>query len=62
MGLLQGIKVVELAQWIAVPAAILSDWGAEVVKIEHPSAGAWDYFNYGNDARSGITIEGRAMA
>jgi len=41
MELLQGIKVVELAQWIAVPAAaaILSDWGADVVKIEDPRGG-----------------------
>ena len=41
MGLLRGIKVVELAQWIAAPAAaaILSDWGADVIKIEEPSGG-----------------------
>lgn len=41
MSLLQGIKVVELAQWIAAPAAaaILSDWGADVIKIEDPMGG-----------------------
>ncbi|MBM4433272.1 MAG: CoA transferase, partial [Chloroflexi bacterium] len=41
MGPLGGIKVVELAQWIAAPAAaaILSDWGAEVIKIEEPAGG-----------------------
>jgi len=41
MGLLQGIKIVELAHWIAAPAAaaILSDWGAEVIKIEDPRGG-----------------------
>ena len=41
MGPLQGIKVVELAQWIAAPAAtaILSDWGADVIKIEDPAGG-----------------------
>ena len=41
MGPLQGIKVVELAQWIAAPAAaaILSDWGADVIKIEEPAGG-----------------------
>lgn len=35
-GPLKGIKVVELGVWIAGPAAalILSDWGADVVKIE----------------------------
>jgi len=41
MGLLDGIKIVELAHWIAAPAAaaILSDWGAEVIKIEDPRGG-----------------------
>ena len=41
MGPLEGIKVVELGQWVAAPGAgaILSDWGAEVVKIENPSHG-----------------------
>lgn len=38
---LEGIRVVELAQWGFVPsgAAALSDWGAEVIKIEHPVKG-----------------------
>ncbi len=40
-GALQGIKVVELGHWVAVPCAcaILSDWGAEVIKIEDPGVG-----------------------
>jgi crotonobetainyl-CoA:carnitine CoA-transferase CaiB-like acyl-CoA transferase len=40
-GALAGIKVVELGIWVAGPAAaaILSDWGAEVVKIEDPRTG-----------------------
>lgn len=31
-----GVKILELAQWVFVPAAgaLLSDWGADVVKIE----------------------------
>ena len=35
---LDGIRVVEVAEWTFVPAAgsTLSDWGAEVIKIEHP--------------------------
>jgi crotonobetainyl-CoA:carnitine CoA-transferase CaiB-like acyl-CoA transferase len=39
--LLEGIKVVELAEWGFVPsaAAVLADWGADVVKIEHPQRG-----------------------
>ncbi len=38
---LQGIKVLEVAQWWFVPAAgaVLADWGADVVKIEHPVTG-----------------------
>ena len=37
MGPLAGVKVVELGSWIAVPgcAAVLGDWGAEVIKIEN---------------------------
>ncbi len=40
-GPMQGVKVVELAVWVAGPAAsgILADWGAEVVKIEAPPSG-----------------------
>ncbi|GJM38778.1 MAG: alpha-methylacyl-CoA racemase [Acidimicrobiales bacterium] len=35
-GPLEGVKVVELGVWIAGPAAggVLSDWGADVIKIE----------------------------
>ncbi|MEY2525081.1 MAG: hypothetical protein QOJ66_3646, partial [Ilumatobacteraceae bacterium] len=37
----RGLKVVEVAEWVFVPsaAAILADWGAEVIKIEHPTRG-----------------------
>jgi len=33
-----GVRVVELAQWVFVPAAggILADWGADVIRIERP--------------------------
>jgi len=35
---MEGIKVVEVGMWVAGPAAaaILGDWGAEVVKVEPP--------------------------
>lgn len=38
---LEGVKIVELAQWLAMPAAmaILADWGAEVIKIENVQGG-----------------------
>jgi crotonobetainyl-CoA:carnitine CoA-transferase CaiB-like acyl-CoA transferase len=33
-----GIRVIELAQWVFVPVAgaLLADWGADVIRIEHP--------------------------
>ena len=39
--LLDHIKVIELAEWGFVPsaAAVLADWGADVIKIEHPQRG-----------------------
>lgn len=39
--ILQGVKVVELATWTFVPSAgaVLADWGADVIKIEHPETG-----------------------
>lgn len=39
--ILSGVRVLEVASWTFVPAAgaILSDWGADVVKIEHPVTG-----------------------
>jgi crotonobetainyl-CoA:carnitine CoA-transferase CaiB-like acyl-CoA transferase len=37
-GALEGVRVVELGIWVAVPsaAAVLADWGAAVLKIEPP--------------------------
>lgn len=36
---LDGIRVIELAQWVAAPAAAgtLADWGADVIKVEAPT-------------------------
>jgi crotonobetainyl-CoA:carnitine CoA-transferase CaiB-like acyl-CoA transferase len=38
---LEGIRVVEVAEWFFMPSCgtVLADWGAEVVKIEHPTRG-----------------------
>jgi crotonobetainyl-CoA:carnitine CoA-transferase CaiB-like acyl-CoA transferase len=40
-GVMDGIRVVEVAQWWFVPAAaaVLADWGAEIIKVEHPVTG-----------------------
>ncbi len=40
-GILQGVRVVEFAQFTFVPSAgaVLADWGADVIKIEHPERG-----------------------
>ena len=40
-GPLEGLKVLEVANWVAGPAAcaIMADMGADVVKIEHPAKG-----------------------
>jgi crotonobetainyl-CoA:carnitine CoA-transferase CaiB-like acyl-CoA transferase len=40
-GILQGVRVVELASWTYVPSAgaALADWGADVIKVEDVKAG-----------------------
>ena len=40
-GPLSGIRVLEVAAWTFVPAAgaVLAEWGADVIKIEHPVGG-----------------------
>ncbi len=38
---LTGIRVVEVASWTFVPisGAVLAEWGADVIKVEHPASG-----------------------
>jgi crotonobetainyl-CoA:carnitine CoA-transferase CaiB-like acyl-CoA transferase len=38
---LTGVRVVELAMWVAGPStsAVLGDWGADVIKLEDPNGG-----------------------
>ena len=38
---MEGVRILEVAQFTFVPAAgaILADWGADVIKIEHPVRG-----------------------
>lgn len=40
-GPLEGVKVIELGSWIAVPGAtaILGDWGAQIIKVENIRGG-----------------------
>ncbi|MFD6064341.1 CaiB/BaiF CoA transferase family protein [Rhodococcus wratislaviensis] len=40
-GPLKGVRVVEVAQFVFVPSggAVLADWGAEVIKVEHAERG-----------------------
>jgi crotonobetainyl-CoA:carnitine CoA-transferase CaiB-like acyl-CoA transferase len=40
-GPLDGIRVIEVSSWMFIPSggAVLVDWGAEVLKIEHPETG-----------------------
>src|SRR5579883_888174 len=38
---MRGVRVLEVASWTFVPSAgaVLADWGADVLKIEHPAFG-----------------------
>src|SRR5437868_8738190 len=38
---LDGVRLIEVAEWFFVPGAgtVLADWGADVVKVEHPTLG-----------------------
>lgn len=40
-GPLDGVRVIEVASWMFIPSggSVLVDWGADVVKIEHPETG-----------------------
>ncbi|RZV54795.1 MAG: CoA transferase [Pseudomonadales bacterium] len=52
---MQGVKVIEVAQFTFVPAAgaVLADWGADVIKIEHPERG--------DTQRGFINLDGMAV-
>jgi crotonobetainyl-CoA:carnitine CoA-transferase CaiB-like acyl-CoA transferase len=48
---MKGVRVLEVAQFTFVPAAgaVLADWGADVIKVEHAATG---------DAQRGLTLLG----
>ncbi len=52
---MEGVRVVEVAQYTFVPSAgaILAEWGAEVIKVEHAESG---------DAQRGLTNLGSVSA
>jgi crotonobetainyl-CoA:carnitine CoA-transferase CaiB-like acyl-CoA transferase len=56
---LDGVRVVELAHWMAGPAAcgVLADWGADVVKVEphggEPMRHIWGSMGANPDAPNG---------
>src|ERR1700743_278933 len=39
--IMSGIRVLEVASWTYVPVAgaVLAEWGADVIKVEHPETG-----------------------
>jgi crotonobetainyl-CoA:carnitine CoA-transferase CaiB-like acyl-CoA transferase len=41
VAIMDGIRVIEVASWTYVPVAggVLTEWGADVLKIEHPNTG-----------------------
>src|SRR5215203_4365531 len=51
----EGIRVVELAQWVFVPVAgaLLADWGADVIRIDRPEGDP-----YRGLATQGIGVDG----
>jgi crotonobetainyl-CoA:carnitine CoA-transferase CaiB-like acyl-CoA transferase len=53
---LAGVRVIEVAEWVFVPTvgAMLADWGADVIKVEHPVRG--DGFR-GLDSRGVISLK-----
>jgi crotonobetainyl-CoA:carnitine CoA-transferase CaiB-like acyl-CoA transferase len=58
-----GLRVVELGVWVAAPsaAALLADWGADVVKVEPPAGDpmrrAFGSLGIGDDLRSGLSVQ-----
>ena len=52
---LADLRVVELGVWVAAPsaAALLADWGAEVIKVEPPITG--DSARYLGPSRGGMS-------
>jgi crotonobetainyl-CoA:carnitine CoA-transferase CaiB-like acyl-CoA transferase len=52
---MEGVRVLEVAAWTYVPSAgaVLAEWGADVIKIEHPDSG---------DPQRGLVTSGLVQA
>ncbi|MGY9074289.1 MAG: CaiB/BaiF CoA transferase family protein [Acidimicrobiales bacterium] len=64
-GVLNGVRVVELAMWIAGPSAggLMADWGADVIKVEAPGGdpqrNILSTLGYGDLEVPGFTLDNR---
>lgn len=64
-GVLDGVRVVELAMWVAGPSAggIMADWGADVIKVEGPGGdpqrNILGALGYGDLPVPGFTLDNR---
>ena len=56
--LLEGLKVVEMATWVAGPACatVMADWGADVIKVESPMGDATRAFALDTEESPGNPI------
>jgi crotonobetainyl-CoA:carnitine CoA-transferase CaiB-like acyl-CoA transferase len=57
----EGVRVIELAQWVFAPAAgaLLADWGADVIRIEPPTGdpyGGLTTQGIGRDSPGGVNL------
>jgi len=54
-GPLDGIRVLEVANWVAAPAtaALLADMGADVIKVEPPRGDPWRGYEAPDQSSSG---------
>ena len=70
--MLAGLKIVEFATYVAAPsaAAVMSDWGAEVIKVEsgrgdptrrtfagHPHLDGNPVFEFENHGKRGVVLD-----
>jgi len=60
-GAFDGLRVVELAQWVFVPVAgaLLADWGADVIRVERPEGDPYRALatqGIGTDGAGGVNL------